>query len=61
VSVPIEITTSTAETTATGRRESRRSMRVSTNGRANMMISRIVGIPTVARITDSGHLKILSR
>ena len=61
MSTPIEITVSAAATTATGRRESRRSMRVSTNGSTSRMISKIVGIPTVARITVAGHLKIRSR
>ena len=47
--------------TATGRRVSRRSMRRSRNGSRIAMISMIVGIPTVPRITEFGHLKIRSR
>jgi hypothetical protein len=31
------------------------------NGSAKSRIMRIVGMPTVPRITDSGHLKIRSR
>jgi len=46
---------------ATGRRLSLRSRRTSKNGRAIRRMRQIVGIPTVARITDSGHLKIRSR
>ena len=46
---------------ATGRRSRRRSRRMSRNGIANSRISRIVGIPTVPRITESGHLKMRSR
>ena len=43
------------------RPERRLSRRRSMNGTANSRIIRIVGIPTVPRITDSGHLKIRSR
>ena len=46
---------------ATGRRESRRSCRLSRNGSASSRISAIVGIPTVPSTTESGHLKIRSR
>ena len=61
VSVPIAITVRIVITTATGRRESRRSCRRSRNGRASIRTMMIVGIPTVPRITESGHLKIRSR
>ena len=47
--------------TAIGRRDSRRSRRMSTNGITRARISRIVGIPTVPRMTEFGHLKIRSR
>ena len=61
VSAPIARTVSAAPTTATGRLESRRSVRRSMNGSTSSRIRQIVGMPTVARITDSGHLKIRSR
>ena len=48
-------------TTATGRRDSRRSRRRSRNGSAIISTMMSVGIPTVPRITESGHLKIRSR
>ena len=53
--------TSSAATIATGRRESRRSMRRSRNGSASSRTMQMVGIPTVPRITESGHLKIRRR
>ena len=59
--IPIEKIVSTAAAIATGRRSGCRSARVSKNGSAIRMISRIVGIPTVPRITEFGHLKIRSR
>ncbi len=54
-------TVSAAATITTGRRDSRRSVLRSMNGSARSRIRAIVGIPTVARITESGHLKIRSR
>src|SRR5881275_1306032 len=45
----------------TGRRSSRRSRRRSRNGSMIRMIRRMVGIPTVPRMTVFGHLKIRSR
>ena len=57
----MEAITSSAATTATGLRMRRRSRRRSKKGTRIRMIRRIVGIPTVARMTDSGHLKIRSR
>ncbi len=59
--IPIEAMTISETTTATGRRAIRRSRRRSRKGSANRRIIRIVGIPTVPRMTDSGHLKIRSR
>ena len=61
VSTPIEITTRIDATTATGRRDRRRSVRRSKNGSASSSTRQIVGIPTVPRMTESGHLKIRSR
>jgi hypothetical protein len=61
VSTPIEMTTSTVVTIATGRRRSERSRRRSTNGITSARMISSVGMPTVPRITDSGHLKIRSR
>ena len=61
VRTPIEITTRIEETTATGRRDRRRSARLSKNGTASSSTMQTVGIPTVPRMTESGHLKIRSR
>src|SRR5581483_6261020 len=61
VRTPIEITVRIVITTATGRRDSLRSRRMSMNGSSSISTMMIVGIPTVPRITESGHLKIRSR
>ena len=54
--------TRSAATIATGRRDGRRSRaQVDERQRDQQDQSRIVGIPTVPRMTDSGHLKIRSR
>src|SRR5919202_6000570 len=54
VSTPIESATSTAATIATGRRSSLRSRRRSMNGITSSRIRRIVGMPTVPRMTEFG-------
>ena len=61
VRTPIEAIVSSAATIATGRRSGRRSRLLSRNGNASSRMSAIVGMPTVPRTTDSGHLKIRSR
>ncbi len=59
--MPIERMTRTLATIATGRFNGRRSERVSRNGIESSSRSRIVGMPTVPRKTEAGHLKIRSR
>ena len=61
VSTAIEMIVRTAATIATGRRDGRRSRRRSKNGSPMRRISRIVGMPTVAMNTVSGHSKIRRR
>src|SRR5205823_1167733 len=46
---------------ATGRRDGRRSLRVSMNGTASRRTRQMVGMPIVPRTTVAGHLKIRSR
>ena len=61
VRMPIERTTRIDAMIATGRRESRRSARMSMNGIASSSTRQSVGMPIVPRITVGGHLKIRSR
>jgi hypothetical protein len=59
--MPIEAIVSSAATIATGLRIGLRSRRTSMNGSASSSRIRTVGMPTVPRITVSGHLKIRRR
>ena len=61
VRMPIESTTRIDAMIATGRRERRRSARVSMNGIASSSTRQSVGIPIVPRITVGGHLKMRRR